>query len=292
MSDDTLIPVAPSRTRDAGRIALIAGAGEFPRAAAATLVAQGEDVVAIGFNGLTSGDLPGDVSRMAWLDLGQIVAMALKLREWEVERLLLLGKFSRSLLFSENTILSLDAEASRLLASDSNRSDDGLMERIADWLESQGFELLEQAVALSSLLVPLGVLTNEAPSERARDDLASGWPKLASLGRSGVGQCVVMKQGKVLIAEAIEGTDEMIRSAGELGATGSTLIKAPRAAQDRRFDLPAIGPGTIRAMVDAGMSALAVEAGATLMLDRETCIAEADRAGLAIWGFDSGRMRN
>ncbi len=111
------------------------------------------------------------------------------------------------------------------------------------------------------------------------------------LGAAGVGQCVVVKQGSVLAVEAIEGTDATIRRAGSLGGPGSTVIKAARPAQDRRFDLPAVGVSTIEAMADAGASALAIEADSTLIIDRKAMTRAADHAEISVWGFmqETGR---
>jgi len=268
--------------------AVIAGAGQLPAQAAAAFRASGSSVVAIGFLGITDPGLEAVVSSMCWLPFGQLDALASALRDLGVSRLLLLGKVSKSRLF-DRAEMNPDAAAMALLEAQKDRSDDGLLAAIAAWLESLGFELMDQSIALASMLAPVGPLTKCVPSEQARADLASGWPVVEALGRSGVGQCVVVKQGAVLAVEAIEGTDDAIRRAGHLGGPGATVIKALRAAQDRRFDLPAVGPGTIEVMREAGARALAIEAGATLVLEGERCIAEANRAGIAIWGFDSDR---
>jgi DUF1009 family protein len=106
------------------------------------------------------------------------------------------------------------------------------------------------------------------------------------LGRAGVGQAAALRNGNVLALEAIEGTDEMIRRAGEWGGAGATIVKAARPGQDRRFDLPAIGRGTIEAMQAAGATGLAVEAGATLLVDADSLRHSADAAGIAVWGFE------
>ncbi len=270
-------------------LAVIAGAGRLPAEAAAVFRASGSSVVAIGFSGITDPGLEAAVSSMCWLQFGQLDALASALRDSGVSRLLLLGKVSKSWLFSDRAELNPDATAMALLSAQADRSDDGLLAAIAAWLESLGFELMDQRIALASMLAPVGPLTKCLPSEQAQADLASGWPVVEALGRSGVGQCVVVKQGAVLSVEAMEGTDDAIRRAGRLGGPGATVIKALRAAQDRRFDLPAVGPGTIEVMLEAGARALAIEAGATLVVEGERCIAEADRAGIAIWGFDSDR---
>jgi DUF1009 family protein len=245
--------------------------------------------VALGFPGITNPDLEAAVSSMHWLQLGQLSALASALRQLKVDRVLLLGKVSKSLVLSGEVGFSPDDEARSLLARHRDRSDDGLLAVIARWLEEQGFELLDQGVALNSMVASEGSMTRHEPSERARADLASGWRVVEALGDCGVGQCVVMKEGAVLAVEAIEGTDETIRRAGRLGGPGATVIKALRAGQDRRLDLPAVGPDTIEVMIEAGAEALAIEAGAALILERERLLAEAEAAGIAVWGFDAGR---
>ena len=135
------------------------------------------------------------------------------------------------------------------------------------------------------MLAPVGPICARSPSETELEDLAVGQSVVADLGRAGIGQCVVVKEGMVLAVEAIEGTDATIRRAGEWGGKGATVIKAARPGQDRRFDLPAIGSGTIETMVVSGATALAIEAGSTLIINKKNMREEADSAGIAVWGF-------
>jgi len=291
MPIDPLKESARRSLRDDRPLALIAGAGNLPIEAAVAISSRAKPrpLVALGFPGITSPDLEALVSSMHWLELGQLSALAAALRESKADRVLLLGKVSKSLLLSGEVGFSPDDEARSLLARHRDRSDDGLLALIACWLEEQGFELLDQGVALRSMLASAGPMTRLEPSEQARADFSCGWPIVTALGSCGAGQCVVMKEGAVLAVEALEGTDETIRRAGRLGGPGATVIKALRMDQDRRLDLPAVGPDTIRVMLEAGATALAIEAGAALILDRERCLAEADAGGIAVWGFDAGR---
>ena len=147
--------------------------------------------------------------------------------------------------------------------------------------------MLDQGVELEAMLAPHGSMTSRPPESSARDDLSAG--RLILEDREGVdaAQCIVMKDRAMLAIETIEGTDDAIRRAGRSGGAGATVIKARRKGQDGRFDLPAVGPDTIRTMVAAGARALAIEAGACLVLDRAATIAAAEEAGIAIWGFDA-----
>ena len=268
-------------------LGLIAGAGALPIEAARLLSRPDIALRAIAFEGLTDSGLSAEVAEIRWLRLGRLGDMARALREMGVDRLLLVGKVPKELLFDGSGLAEPDAEAIRLLAEERDRGDAALMGAIARWLETQGFELCDQGRILSSMLAPEGVMSARAPSESELSDLAAGRPVVAQLGRIGIGQCVVVKQGSVLAVEAIEGTDATIRRAGELGGSGATVIKTARPGQDRRFDLPAIGPDTIEAIRSCGGSGLAIEAGSTLVIDSEATLTAADRADIAVWGFRS-----
>jgi DUF1009 family protein len=104
------------------------------------------------------------------------------------------------------------------------------------------------------------------------------------VGRLGIGQCIVVKRKVVLAVEAMEGTDETIRRGGRLAHGGAVIVKVSKPGQDRRFDLPAVGPGTIKIMAEVGATVIAVEARSSLLLDREELLRDADRAGIAVVG--------
>jgi DUF1009 family protein len=274
-----------SAAGQASSLGLIAGAGGLPSEAIRVLVEAGESVSVVGFEGLTEASLETAVDSFRWLRLGQLEALADALHELGARRLLLVGKVPKTLLFSQDDVVDPDAEALRLLANLSDRGDDALLGALAEWLVEQGFELCDQGVVLAGLKAPIGPITRLAPDSQALSDLALGLPALRQLGRVGIGQCVVIKAGAVLAVEAIEGTDETIRRGGRLGGPGATVLKAARAHQDRRFDLPVVGPDTVSALVEARASALAIESDSVLLLDRERFVAEADRRGLVIWAF-------
>jgi DUF1009 family protein len=218
-------------------------------------------------------------------------AMASALNEMDVRELLMVGKVPKSLIFDGGGIVDPDAEALRMLSGQPEFGDENLMQAIARWLEGRGFSVCDQSKELAPLLAPVGDLAARAPSDLEFADFEVGRAAVRALGLAGIGQCVVVKQGSVLAVEAIEGTDATIRRAGKLGGPGATVIKAARLTQDRRFDLPAIGVSTIEAMIDAGASALAIEADSTLMIDRQEMARAAKQANLSVWGFmqDSAR---
>lgn len=270
-------------------LGLIAGAGGLPVEAARLLCGRGFSVSAIAFRDLTDNALADEVDELRWLKVGQLDAMADALHAMGVRRIVLVGKVPKALLFMGQGIAEPDAEAIRLLSEERDRGDEPLMQAIARWLEGRGFQLCDQGEMLAPMLAPVGSLSARPPSESELADLAVGWPVVEQLGRVGVGQCVVVNRGSVLAVEAIEGTDAVIRRAGELGGGGATVIKAARPGQDRRFDLPAVGVGTIDVIRESGASGLAIEAGSTLVLDQRNMMEAADRANIAVWGFSPDR---
>ncbi|HPG26577.1 MAG: UDP-2,3-diacylglucosamine diphosphatase LpxI [Spirochaetaceae bacterium] len=275
------------RTSSAAPIGLIAGAGRLPLEAVVRLREQGRPVAAIAFEGLSdpalATALSGDALR--WMRLGALAAMRDALAELGVRRLLLVGAVPKSLLLDGRGLVAPDAEAVGLLARLVDRGDEPLLRGLADWLVGAGFEVLSQEVWLAPLLAPVGAIAGRTPSSEECADAVFGGGIVRALGRAGVGQSVVVKQGCVLAVEAIEGTDETIRRGGALGGAGVTVVKGARPGQDRRFDLPAVGPGTLRAMQAVGARALAIEAGAALILERAEFRAIAERSEIAVWGL-------
>src|SRR5688572_17324723 len=164
--------------------------------------------------------------------------------------------------------------------------DDHLLRTIADYFSSRGLSVVSPTEYLEDALVPEGHLAGPAPTGEQVQDARLGWEVGALLGTADVGQTVVVHRGHVLAVEAIEGTDEAIRRGGALGrGAGGVVVKRKKPGQDPRFDLPAVSPGTLQTMAAAGLRALVVEAGHTLLLEPEKVVAAADKAGIAVLGW-------
>ncbi len=168
--------------------------------------------------------------------------------------------------------------------------DDGFLSAIVHVLGEEGFSVIGAHEILNEALAPAGVLGTLQPDAAARQDIARGVAVVRALGAADVGQGAVVQQGIVLAVEAIEGTDAMLARAAGLArpGPGGVLVKLVKPGQDRRTDLPAIGPATIAAAAAAGLRGLAFQAGGTLMTDRAACIAGADAAGLFLLGLIDG----
>jgi len=177
-----------------------------------------------------------------------------------------------------------DLTALRLLATLSERGDDRVLRTIAGWFEEQGLTVVAPTELLSDHFAAEGLLAGKALSEREQADVAQGLALARILGGADIGQTVVLREGVVLAVEAMEGTDACIRRGGQI-AEGAVVVKACKPHQDRRFDLPSIGPGTIAAMAETRCRILAVEAKLTVILDQSETFLAAERARISIAGI-------
>jgi DUF1009 family protein len=155
---------------------------------------------------------------------------------------------------------------------------------VADEIEGEGIRIAPSTLFMDELLASEGQLSRRAPTPEERRDIDFGYEIAKEIGRLDIGQCVVVRRGVVVALEAIEGTDETIRRGGLLAGPGAVVVKVSKPRQDLRFDVPAVGLDTIRTMAEAKAAVLAVDAGKSLMFDREEMLKEADRAGIAVWG--------
>ena len=170
--------------------------------------------------------------------------------------------------------------------------DDHLLSGVARIFEGEGFHLVGAHEVAPDILMPEGALGAKQPSDSDREDIALGLDYLVATGRFDVGQAVVVAGRRVLAVEAVEGTDQMLQRVADMRRNGrlrtpagtGVLVKAPKPGQDRRFDLPAIGPRTVEGVAQAGLAGLAVAAGSSIVAEPEKLVAEADRAKVFVVG--------
>lgn len=263
-------------------IGLIAGGGGFPALFAAAARRAGHRVVAVAHVNQTDPELERHVDAITWVKLGQFGKIVEALRAGGANQSVLLGAITKKRFFVDALP---DAVGLELMAKVAIRSDDNLLRMIATMLEERGMPVMDPTPFLSEALAREGVLGRHQPTEAEWADARYGLELARAVGRLDLGQTVVVRERVAVAVEALEGTDACIRRGGELAKGGAVVVKAVKPQQDRRFDLPAIGPSTIESMKKAGCRVLAIEAGATLVMDPEELIRRADRAGIAVVGL-------
>jgi len=261
------------------RIGLIAGNGQFPLLFAQTVRKEGRDVVAVAHEGQTLSELNQYVDKILWIKVGQLSKMINFFQEHGVKEVVLAGGINKSMMFTQ---FRPDFKALFLLSKLKNKNDDTVLRAFAHEMEKEGFTVVNSTLYLSSITPKPGRLTSRPPSEEELKDIEFGWKIAKGIGEMDIGQSVVVKNQTVLAVEAIEGTDETIRRGGRLGKGGIVVVKVSKPTQDLRFDAPAIGPGTIMTLKEAGATVLAIEAGKTIILDQEKMVKLANQENICI----------
>src|SRR5512133_2001284 len=264
-------------------IGLIAGGGRFPLLFAESARRAGHRVVAVAHKNETDPALAERVDALTWVKLGQIGRMVEALKAGGATGTVMLGAITKRRFFQD---AMLDATGLRVLARVAIRSDDNLLRAMARFLEEEGVPITDPTPFLADRLAPEGVLGRHAPTAEELEDARYGLELARGIGRLDLGQTVVVKGRVALAVEALEGTDACIRRGGDLARSGGfVVVKAVKPGQDRRFDLPAVGPETIETIREGDGRVLAIEAGATLVMDLERMIERADRAKIVLLGI-------
>ena len=270
-----------------GPLGLIAGAGGLPAALARAAKRRGLEVVAAGFPGLTDPALEEHVDVLSGYALGAVAELLEQWRSSGVRDAVMAGKVPKTLLVRDAARLGLDALARDVVTALPDRRDDSILCAIANVLEREGIALRPQAELVPELLAGPGPLGCVEATAAQWADIAFGWPIAKAVSGLDIGQSVVVLRGAVLAIEAIEGTDAAIRRAAALAGGGVCVLKVSKPDQDPRFDLPAIGLGTLEVLIETRAGVLAFEADRTLLLDRSAVVAAADAHGIALVGVSS-----
>lgn len=265
-------------------LGILAGGGPLPGQVAAAAIAAGRPVFVVGLEGYAEPHVISPYPH-AFARLGAAGTILGLLRAAHVRDLVLVGPVRRPSVFD----LRPDAEGVRIMARVGRAAfggDDGLLAAVVRVLGEEGFSVIGAHEIITESLGPRGVLTRVGVDAQAQADIDRGIVVAKLIGAADVGQCCVVQMGIVLAVEAIEGTDAMLARARGLArpGLGGVLVKLVKPGQDRRADLPTIGPGTIAAVAAAGLRGVAFEAGGTMLTDRAATIADADLAGLFLVG--------
>lgn len=279
-------PTPPDHSAATRPLGILAGGGPLPGQVAAAAAAAGRPVFIIGFEGFAEPRVIGGYSHLM-VRLGAAGRILATLRSHQVRELVLAGPVRRP------SILDLrpDAEGTRILARVGRAAfagDDGLLAAVVRVLGEEGFAIIGAHEVMTEAFAPRGLLTRAAPSAGAMGDIARGVAVVRALGSVDVGQACVVQQGIVLSLEAIEGTDAMLARSSALArpGPGGVLVKLVKPGQDRRADLPTLGPASIAGAAAAALQGIAFEADGTILLDQRSMIAAADAAGLFLLAID------
>jgi hypothetical protein len=269
------------------RIGIIAGSGRFPILFAETARRRGVDVVAVAHRGETAPELVHHVDAITWVQPGQLQAVIDALRQHGITRTVMVGAIAKPRMFRE---ILPDARALAALSRIGKLRDDLLLRTIAEELEQEGITVVPSTTYLDEIVPAAGVLGSREPTPEEWADIRYGFQVVKAIGRFDIGQSVVVRGGAVMAVEGIEGTDATIRRAGQLVNGDIVVVKATKPIQDLRFDLPAIGPDTIRTIAEVRGRALGIEAGSTIILDRELTLSLADDARIAVVAVDPSKV--
>jgi len=285
-----------SDAREDKTLGLIAGNGRFPFLLLDAARALGLRVVVAAIKEETDAEMDERAThdagvRVHWLSLGELSRLIEMFKREGVTRAVMAGQVKHKQIFSS---IRPDWRLAKLLLNLRTRNTDMLLGAVAKVLEDEGIELLSSTAFLEPMLAPVGVLTERGPDEMERGDMEYGVKVARGIAGFDLGQTVVIAAGACVAVEAMEGTDATIARAGEIFRTLAeeastlerklTVVKVAKPNQDMRFDVPVVGVPTIEGMRAAGATCLCVEAGRTLLFDREAMVAAANAAGISIVG--------
>jgi DUF1009 family protein len=262
------------------RYGLIAGNGKFPFLVLEAARSQGIDMVVAAIKEETYPEIEQHAKTVHWMSLGQLGKLIKTFKSEGVNRAIMAGQVKHKQIFSS---IVPDLKMLQLLASLAVKNTDSLIGAVARMLESEGIYLMDSTLFLRPLLPEPGLITARAPSDEEQHDLDYGYKIARELGRLDLGQSVVICDGACVALEAMEGTDAVIeRAASLVNGRPIRVIKLAKPNQDLRFDVPVIGPATVRLMARLKATALSIEARKTLMIDREEIVREGNQSDVAI----------
>lgn len=274
-----------------GPLGLIAGEGEFPKLVARGVRAAGRGLVVVGLRGAADPALGALADRFCWRGIAQLGRWIRVFRKAGCREVVMAGRVRKVEMFGGPRWRQYlqhwpDLTSIRVWYRHArDKRNDTLLGAVADEMARRGLLLIDSTRYCSEALAEAGPLTPHEPPARVLDDAAFGWPIAKEIARLDIGQSIAVKEREIIAVEAIEGTDQLIERAGELCRQGGwTLVKVAKPNQDMRFDVPTVGPHTIEKLHAARAAGLVIEAGKTLMLERERLLALARQHRIAVIG--------
>jgi DUF1009 family protein len=269
------------------KLGLIAGNGRFPFLVLDAARSMGHEVTVVAIKEEAFKDLedaaatPGPAASVHWISLGQLGGWLTILKQAGVSRAVMAGQVKHTKIFGG---IVPDMTGLSVLTRIKARNTDAIIAAVADVMREHGVELIDSTALLQPMLASEGVMSRRAPTADEQRDLEFGYRMADAIAGLDIGQTIAVKHQAVVAVEAMEGTDETIARAGRLAGPGVAIVKVAKPGQDMRFDVPVVGLATIQAMRVAGATLLSLDAGKTLMFERDTMLASADEAGIAVVG--------
>jgi len=281
--------VAATPENNSGHWGLIAGSGDFPFLVLEGARSRGIEMAVVAIREEASPALERVAKRLHWVSLGELSRTVELLHQEGVKRAVMAGQVKHNRIFSS---IKPDWKLAKLLFSLPSKNTDSLIGAVAKVLSDEGIELVNSTEFLGQLLPVAGVLTRRPPDESEAADIAYGRQIALQIAGLDLGQTVVVRDRACVAIEAMEGTDETIERAARI-ASGQRLVivKVSKPQQDMRFDVPVVGAKTIEVMRRSNATALAIDAGRTLLIDRDALLRAADDAAIAIEAFAFDRAK-
>jgi UDP-2,3-diacylglucosamine hydrolase len=261
------------------KLGLIAGNGKFPFLVLEGAKRAGTSVAVAAIREETDPSIEGLADRLIWVGIGQLGKMLRFFKDEGVDKAIMAGQVKHVQIFSRAIP---DVRMLKMLLRLPRRNTDALIGAVANELASEGIELIDSTFFLKDQLPQPGTLTKRAPDERERSDVEYGLEIARSIAGMDLGQTIVVRDRACVAIEAMEGTDAVIRRAGDLVRGRLTVVKIAKPDQDMRFDVPVVGVPTIESMKEAGATCICVSAGKTLMFDRADMITLANKHKITI----------
>jgi len=271
-------------------IGLIAGQGRLPFLVAEEAKAAGLKVVCVGLADNATPELAEKVDKFYKVAIARPGSWIRKLRKHQVTNTIMVGRVAKRRIYTPFRILRYlpDWRSFRIWYWRLRKKDkqtNNLLNALADELASGGIVLKDSTMYCQKHIAEKGQMTKYQPPAGVKEDIEFGWQKVKKLGQLDIGQAIAVKEREVIAVEAIEGTARMITRAGQLCKSGNwTLIKTAKPGQDKRFDVPCVGPDTIRGLAENRGRCLVIEAGKTIIIDKPETIALADKLRIAVIG--------
>lgn len=262
------------------RFGMIAGNGRFPLLALETAQREGLEIVVVAIENEATPDLARLVSSLHWVNIGQLGKLIEIFKREQISQVMMTGQVKHVSIFSD---IKPDWRLVKLLATLKHKNTAALIGGVQKALKEEGIELVDSTRLLKPLLAPAGILTKRKPSKEEESDIRYGRRLASVLATADIGQSVAVSERACVAAEAMEGTDAMLRRAsGLVNGRPLRLIKASHGRAHLLFDVPVAGLSTIQTMIETNCTALALDAGRTLLLDKEEMIRQADAAEITI----------